>query len=120
VKACVESREDGAWLDFVDRFHHLIAATVIKTARRFGPTPTELIDDLIQDTYLRVCADHCRALRNLRDPNAVFGLVQSIAYSVVQDHFRSQGAEKRGAKAKKPTTPRANHFGIPTISIEMS
>ena len=30
----------------------------------------------------------------------MFGLVQSIAYSVVQDHFKSQGAEKRGAKAK--------------------
>jgi RNA polymerase sigma-70 factor (ECF subfamily) len=71
---------------------------VIKGCRSGGPARPELLDDLIQETYLKICANGYRVLREFdsHHPDALFGLLKTVAYSVVQDHFRAAGAGKRG------------------------
>jgi RNA polymerase sigma-70 factor (ECF subfamily) len=105
IQECLSGTNQRAWNEFVNRFRRLIAGTILKTARRFENPSPETVDDLIQDTYLRICSDNFRARRTFRSsvPEAIYGLVQSIAYSVVQDHRRSAGASKRGGSA--PTVP---------------
>jgi len=99
IGACVESGDPAAWEEFVCRFRPVIAGTVMRTVRRFGESAPQLLDDLIQETYLKICANRCRVLREFKPQgaDAVFGLMKTVAFSVAQDHFRGGLAAKRGA-----------------------
>jgi RNA polymerase sigma-70 factor, ECF subfamily len=99
IRACLDDHATEAWEEFVRRFRPVIAGTVMRTVRRFGETAPELIDDLIQETYLKICADRCRILREFQpeSPDAIFGWLKTVAFSVAQDHFRGGLAAKRGA-----------------------
>jgi RNA polymerase sigma-70 factor (ECF subfamily) len=102
IDRCAGQNDAPALLEFVRLFHEVIAATVIKAARRFGPIGTELIDDLIQETYLRVFSENCRILRGLKveHRSMIFGFVQAVTLSAVQDHFRREHAKRRGGGAR--------------------
>ena len=97
VRVCTGTGDATAWEEFVRRFHPVIAAAVLKTARQWNETSPDVIDELIQDTYLRLCANRYQALRDFdpRHPDAVFGFLKTVAFSVVQDHFRASFAGKR-------------------------
>jgi RNA polymerase sigma factor (sigma-70 family) len=99
LRACAEGRNPDAWREFFARFHNVIASTVIKSCRSYGKAQPELVDDLIQDTYVKLCAHSCQALREFRPdhPDAFFGYLQRVAHSVVLDDFRSKFAAKRGS-----------------------
>lgn len=98
IQACTESANAEAWEEFVQRFHGLIAVVVLRTAQRWGNTSPALVDDLIQDTYLRICSDRKRLLGEFtpHHPEAFFGYLRVITTNVVHDHFRAQHSHKRG------------------------
>lgn len=68
--------------------------------RRYGNVDRALTDDLIQETYVRLCKDDCKALRQFehRHQNSIYGFIKVVAASVVMDHFRSYAAEKRSGE----------------------
>jgi RNA polymerase sigma-70 factor (ECF subfamily) len=86
------------WVEFVRRFHPLIATVVLRTARTYGELTPTLHDDLIQETYLKLCADDCRLLSNFRSRHAgaIFGFLKVVTANVVHDHFKASHAAKRG------------------------
>jgi RNA polymerase sigma-70 factor (ECF subfamily) len=100
IKECVGSNNEAAWAEFIRRFQPLIAKVVGRTARRYWPqTPSHLLDDLVQETYLKLCADECRQLRQFqsRHQDSIYGFLKVVAASVVLDHFKSELALKRDA-----------------------
>lgn len=103
IRACVDTGDTGAWEEFVRRFRPVIAGTVIRTARRFGRSGPPLIDDLVQDTYLKICSNRCRILREFRPDaaEAIFGLLKTVAFSVTHDYFRGGLAVKRRSGARE-------------------
>jgi RNA polymerase sigma-70 factor (ECF subfamily) len=115
VRACVDTGDAGAWQEFVSRFRPVIAGTVLRTARRFGDCPAQLIDDLVQDTYLKICANHCRTLREFRPDadDAIYGLLKTIAFSVTQDYFRGGMAIKRQTDRRQSAL---DHYAESTIA----
>src|SRR5690242_10687121 len=92
IQACAEGGDDVAWEEFVRRFHDLIAGVVLRTARRCGSTSVTLVQDLIQDTYLKICADPCRLLTEFtpKHPDAFYGYLKVVTSNVVLDYFRGQ------------------------------
>jgi RNA polymerase sigma-70 factor (ECF subfamily) len=98
LHACIAG-EERAWAEFIRRFHPVIAGTVIRCARRFRKPTPELVDDLVQETLLKICANQCRNLRGFepQSPEAIFGFLKTIAFSVTLDYFRGGMAEKRGS-----------------------
>ena len=99
LQLCLQSGDQATWLEFVRRFQPLLAGVIIKSIRRWtNPTPA-LVDDLVQDTYLKLCANNFRALREFdcKHENALFGFLKVVASNVVQDHFRSSYSQKRGS-----------------------
>jgi RNA polymerase sigma-70 factor, ECF subfamily len=101
VQVCAGSKDAGAWEEFIRRFQPVIARAVLRTARLFpqqAATP-QLIDDLIQDTYLKLCQDDSRLLRSFqpRGDNSIYGFLKVVATSIVHDYYKSALAEKRGA-----------------------
>ena len=98
VKACVGSSNEAAWAEFIRRFQPLIAKVVGRTARRYTPhTAQHLVDDLVQEAYLKLCADDCRLLRQFqfRQRESIYGFLKVVAASVGLDHFKSERAQKR-------------------------
>jgi len=98
VRACAESNDRGAWEEFVSRFHRAITLSVIHTSHQWSALPRQLVDDLVQETYLKLCADKCSLLLDfaLEHPEAILGYIRTIAANVVHDHFRSRYSQKRG------------------------
>jgi RNA polymerase sigma-70 factor (ECF subfamily) len=108
VRVCVEEGTRQAWEEFVRRFNPLIARVVLRTARRWVQPSKQLLDDLVQDTYLKFCADNCRLLRTfeVRQPDAVYGYIKTVTANVVHDHFKAAHAMKRGAgRAEESADP---------------
>jgi RNA polymerase sigma-70 factor (ECF subfamily) len=97
VRACVETGEPAAWEEFIHRSHPVISAVVLRTALRWGD-PSR-IDDLVQDTYLKLCSNGGRILREFefRHSGALFGFLKVVAANVVNDHFKLLNRVKRGA-----------------------
>lgn len=97
IRACVDAGDARAWEEFVRRFRPVIAGTVMRTARRFGKSAPSVVDDLVQDTFLKICSNRCRILREFRPTaaEAIFGLLKTIAFSVTHDYVRSGLAKRR-------------------------
>lgn len=99
VQLCLSSHDEALWFEFVRRFRPLIFGVVTKSLRRWAAPDRALIDDLIQDTFLKLCANNFRALRQFdyEHENSLFGFLKKVASNVVQDHIRSAYSQKRGS-----------------------
>ena len=100
IRACAETNDDEAWEEFVTRFQRPITLSIKHTACQWGMDPLQFVEDLLQETYLKLCADKCRrllefALQHLEE--AVVGYIKKISINVAHDHFKSLHSQKRGA-----------------------
>jgi RNA polymerase sigma-70 factor (ECF subfamily) len=87
---CLNSNGQEHWRDFVHRTQPLMASVIINTIRRWKEPAPSLVDDLIQETYLKLFANDRKALRSIRNEyeNTIFGYLKIVASNVVRDHFR--------------------------------
>jgi RNA polymerase sigma-70 factor, ECF subfamily len=99
IRECSESGETAAWEEFIRRFQRLISVVALRTASHWAETSPALIDDLVQETYLKLCADRGRVLRNFEPhhPEAIYGFLKVLTANVVNDYFKARLAAKRGA-----------------------
>jgi RNA polymerase sigma-70 factor, ECF subfamily len=100
LRACAEAGDEEVWGEFIERFHGLISGVALKTARRWGETSPDTVSDLIQDTYLKLCADRSRMLAEFtsRHPDAFYGYIKVVTANVVNDHYRARHSRKRDVK----------------------
>jgi RNA polymerase sigma-70 factor (ECF subfamily) len=105
IRICTGSGEAAAWEEFVRRFHRLIAGVVLRSARRWGEASPHLVDELVQETYLKLCTDDCRMLRDFqpRQPDSIYGYLKVVAANVVYDHFRAARSAKRRSPQQSET-----------------
>jgi len=99
ISACAQSTgATAAWEEFIRRYNRQIVMVAFRTAQIWGVNSSEMIDDLVQETYLRLCADQCRLLLEFEDSHAgsIFGYLKVITASVVHDRFKSIHTIKRG------------------------
>jgi len=99
ILACTQTREGAAWEEFVRRFHRLIATVALRVARRWGDSSRQVVDDLVQETYLKLCADNFHILRSFKSqhPDAFYGYVKVVTANLVHDHFKAAHSGKRGS-----------------------
>jgi RNA polymerase sigma-70 factor (ECF subfamily) len=98
VLHCLRTGEESAWVEFVRRFQPLIAGVVGRVARRWGGASPELLDDLVQETYLKLCSGSENLLQNFQSshPDAIFGFIKVFTANLVHDHFKGARSMKRG------------------------
>jgi RNA polymerase sigma factor (sigma-70 family) len=98
IRICVKTGESSAWEEFIRRFNPLIVRVVVRTARRWGEFSSFVLNDLVQETYVKLCAKDCRLLRTFetRQPEAIYGYLKVVTANVVHDHFKVARAAKRG------------------------
>jgi RNA polymerase sigma-70 factor, ECF subfamily len=91
LKACLDGGGRAEWEHFIALAQPVLASGVLRTLSRVPIASRELVDDLVQDTFLKLCNHDFRILRNFRtgDTIALRAYLKTIAGSVVMDHFRS-------------------------------
>lgn len=99
ARQCAGSRDPEAWAEFIRRFQPVIASSVFRTVRQWREPTREQADDLVQETFLKLCEDDCKMLRDFepKHEDAIFGFLKIVTSNVVRDHFKSGMAIKRGA-----------------------
>lgn len=99
LRLCLESNDPVAWQEFVRRFQPLIAGVTRRTVRRLWrePTPDE-VDELVQDAFLKLCANDFRALRSFewQHEKSLYGYIKVVASNVAQDWVRTMRAGTHG------------------------
>ena len=97
IQVCING-EAAAWEEFMRRYHRLIAGVVFRTTQKWAESSPATIDDLIQEIYLKLCADDYRLLRayHPKHPDAIYGYLKVIAANVVHDRLKALHSEKRG------------------------
>lgn len=90
LAACMETMAAEAWEEFVRRFEPIIAGSVARIAKQFRRYSSDLILDLTQEVYLKLCRDGFKLLRDLRltYDKGLFSYLKLVAMSVTHDHFR--------------------------------
>lgn len=99
LKACLSSGDESLWAEFIHRTHPMIAGVIVKSMRHWRNSCPEVVDDLVQETYLKLCANDFKYLREFvcEHENALYGFLKVVASHVVHDHFRSSYSLKRGS-----------------------
>jgi hypothetical protein len=97
IEACTGG-DAGAWQEFIRRFHSIIAITASRAARRWGEAGPQTIDDLIEETYLKLSADYGRLRQQLRleREDAIPGFLKEFTVNIANDHFRVLSANTHG------------------------
>src|SRR6476646_8902637 len=99
VAVGISESSGEAWSEFVLRSQPLIRAVITKVVRRFGNASQQLVDDLTQDVYLKICVDDFRALRGVAttdNEKSLFGFLKVVAANVAHDYFRRAAAFRAG------------------------
>jgi RNA polymerase sigma-70 factor (ECF subfamily) len=127
LQLCLDSQDEALWTEFVRRFQPLIAGTVTKCVLRRGRSNPALVDDLVQDTYLKLCKNNFKALRDFdfQHENAFFGFLKTVASNAVEDYFRGSHSLKRGSGREeedieevRPAAP-SNAGGFQSVEREI-
>lgn len=100
VCLCADLRHDEAWEEFVSRVQKPIALTIMRTASRWGESSRSLVEDLVQETYGKLCKDGCRHLRDFAikhpDDDTILRYIRKTAANTAVDDSR---------KRRVPTIP---------------
>jgi len=92
------------WVEFWRRFQPIIARTVRRRIVRYTRwVDPGRVDDLVQETFLKILKDNYKALRKFEfwHENAFQGFLKVMAAHVVEDNIRKDNADKKG-RGQKP------------------
>ena len=99
MQTCLHGGTREHWEKFIAMAQPLLASAIWRSLSRSAPASRDLVDDLVQETFLRLCANDFHALRTFRggDDTALQAYLRTIAASVAIDYVRSRASAKRGA-----------------------
>lgn len=100
VVACLQGGDHEAWAEFIRRFNPLITAIAARAARKWGVTSRPVLDELVQDVYLKLCAERATLLKRFDPgcPGSIYSYLKVFTSNTVHDHFRSLRTKKRGGQ----------------------
>ncbi len=107
LNLCLGSENEELWHEFVRRTQPLIANVIINTLRRWREPSPSLVDDLIQETYLKLFANDRKALRGIRNEheNTIFGYLKVAASNTTVDYFRQPKNKVSELELTDPVVP---------------
>lgn len=102
ARACAQSADTGEWAEFLGRCAPVAALVASRVARMWqgGFAAPAVVDDIVQEVFLKLCEQERRILREFRPrgDDSFLALLRVISASVANDYFRRHYSEKRGGK----------------------
>jgi RNA polymerase sigma-70 factor (ECF subfamily) len=101
AKACARSAHAAEWEEFLARCAPIAAIMAARVTRIWtGSVTPSIVDDIVQDVFLKLCDQERRILRDFkpRGEDSFQALLRTITASVANDYFRRRSSEKRGGK----------------------
>ncbi len=97
VCLCAGPRDDEAGEEFVSRVRKPISLIILRTARLWEKPSRSRLDDLVQETYVKLWEARCR-LRDfaIQHPNAILGYIKITAANTTHDYFKHLHSRTRG------------------------
>jgi RNA polymerase sigma-70 factor (ECF subfamily) len=88
---CLEGGASAQWEIFIRLAQPTIASGVLRVLSGRSIFNRELADDLIQDTFVRLCGNDFRSLRSFRgnEANSLRAYLKTIAANIAYDHLKS-------------------------------
>ena len=104
---CLSSEDEGLWLAFVRRTQPMMANVIMNTVRRWKEPNPSLVDDLLQEAFLKLFANDRKSLRSIRNAheNTIFGYLRVVAGNVARDYFRSPQNRIEEIEVSDPVIP---------------
>lgn len=99
ARACSRSVDAAEWDEFVRRCAPLASLVALRISRLWvREASPAAVDDIVQDTFLKLCEQERRILRDFepRGEDSFLGLLRIVAASVANDYYRRQYSAKRG------------------------
>ena len=94
-----DSHDNEAWEEFVCRIGKHISLRVKRTAFLWGGASRELVQDLVQETYVKLLGDGCRHLQDfaIQHPDdAILGYIKTTAANATHDYLRKRRKKSDG------------------------
>ena len=103
ARLCAAQGGAGEWGEFVRRFSRPIALSALRVGRMWGETSPTVIDDIVQDVFLKFCEDDRRVLREFepRHQDSFLAFVKVVSAATANDYFRRRNTSKRGGGVKE-------------------
>lgn len=103
IKRCAqEPFNRKVWAEFYNRFDERIWLVVYRECNakgivKYDSQYREAIQDLVQDVYVRLIDDNCKALKNFvgASENSIYSYLGIIAKNVVNNYIAKMSAQKR-------------------------
>jgi len=98
-----EALREELWFEFWHRFQPVIARTIRRRIARYTRwVDPDKVDNLVQETFLKILKDDYKALRKFefRHENALPCLLKVMAANVAEDDIRQDNADKKGGGQK--------------------
>jgi len=94
-----EALREDLWVEFWHRFQPVIARTIRRRIARYTRwVDPDRVDNLVQETFLKILKDDYKALRRFEfcHENALPCFLKVMAAHVVEDDIRKRNSEKEG------------------------
>jgi RNA polymerase sigma-70 factor, ECF subfamily len=103
ARLCAVQGGPVEWGEFVRRFSKPIALSVLRVGRLWGETSPAVLDDIVQDVFLKFCEDERKVLREFepRHPESFLAFLKVVTAAAANDHFRKRNTSKRGRGFKE-------------------
>lgn len=102
ARVCAQSANTWEWAEFLGRCAPVAALVAARVARMWqgGQATSTVVDDIVQEVFLKLCEHERRILREFRPrgEDSFLALLRVITASVANDYFRRHYSEKRGGK----------------------
>ena len=94
---CLKIGDDDAWQALVEYLQPTIAGVAARSAQRWGPVRPELVQDLTQEVFLKLCKNQFAILRKIvvQPDELVMAFLRVTVANLVHDHFRAERSAKR-------------------------
>jgi RNA polymerase sigma-70 factor (ECF subfamily) len=98
---CADTCDNEVWKEFVSRVDRPSSLTIIWTIRAVSPSGKpcrSLVEDLRQETYVKLLQNGCCLLRDfaIQHPDAILGYIRISAANVTRDYFKRIRSQSRG------------------------
>jgi len=99
LRLCTEHGDPEGWEELIRQTQRMLSSTIRRTCLRYGLVPDQLVDDLLQEVYLKISANHGALLQQFvaQEAEALYPYLKIVAVNQVTDYCRSKEAACRRA-----------------------